>query len=79
VGRAAAPGQKGPTLISTLILVAMAVVVTAALYAVGRQSVPAGERSRPHSLREVVRTAAKGNALLAAGPAWQYDRIAARH
>jgi predicted membrane-bound mannosyltransferase len=60
----------------TLILILAA--VTAALFAVGRHTVPASERTAVRSAGDVLRTAVRGNATLAAGPAWQYDKIAAR-
>lgn len=57
-------------------LLAMLALVTAALFAVGHQAAPAQERSGTHGVRGVLRTAVRGNAILAAGPAWQYDKIA---
>lgn len=59
-----------------LTLLLMILAVTAVLYAVGYHAIPAQERIVTLSVNDVLRTAVRGNAVLAAGPAWQYDKIA---
>ncbi|MCE0485240.1 hypothetical protein [Ornithinimicrobium sediminis] len=56
--------------------VVLVVATTAALAVVGQKSTPAAERTSLRSPRGIVASVRRGNAVLAAGPRAQYDRIA---